>query len=719
MNDRPGPAPAATTPATAPAPATTPVTTLLVANRGEIARRILSTCRALGIATVAVHADTPEEAAAAHVAEADTAVRLPVPAGRGPVAAYLDPDALVAAARTAGADAVHPGYGFLSESPALARAVTAAGLTWVGPAADAIERMGAKTRAKEVAREAGVPVAAALDPDDVRAEHLPVLVKAVSGGGGRGMRVVRDLADLPAEAAAARAEAASAFGDPAVFCEPYVERGRHVEVQILADAHGTVWALGERDCSVQRRHQKVIEETPAPGLPEPLRASLHEAARRLARAIGYTGAGTAEFLVPVGEGADPLGEPVFLEMNTRLQVEHPVTECVTGLDLVEWQIRIAEGESLPPGGPPSPRGHAVEARLYAEDPLDGWRPRTGTLHTFDVPAATVRRGPLTVPGVRLDSGVEAGDTIGTDFDPLLAKVVALGRDRRDAVRRLTAALASARVHGVGTNRDLLVRALRHSAFADAHTEPARLHTGHLTGDRLTALAQPLADPATRSLSALAAALAEAEATRTGATVPAGVPAGWRNLQSQPHTRRYTLAGRAPVTDGADGADGIRVAVSYRTVRGAYVPDLPGVRVLVLAAAPGRVVLEADGLRHTFTVHRAGGEVFVDSPLGSVALAPVDPLPVPEPVATPGALPAPMPGTVTAVDVSVGERVREGQTLLRLEAMKMEHRVTAPAAGAVRDLPVAPGQRVPAGALLAVLDHAVPDHAVLDHEGPNP
>ncbi|NYJ37130.1 ATP-binding protein [Nocardiopsis aegyptia] len=725
MNDLPGPVPA--TDSAPPAP----VTRLLVANRGEIARRILSTCRTLGIATVAVYADTPEEAAAAHVAEADTAVRLPVPAGRGPVAAYLDPDALVAAARTAGADAVHPGYGFLSESPALARAVTAAGLTWVGPAADAIERMGAKTRAKDVAREAGVPVAAALDPEDVRPEHLPVLVKAVSGGGGRGMRVVRDLADLPAEAAAARAEAASAFGDPAVFCEPYVERGRHVEVQVLADTHGTVWALGERDCSVQRRHQKVIEETPAPGLPDTLRTRLHEAARRLARAIGYTGAGTAEFLVPVGEGADPLGEPVFLEMNTRLQVEHPVTECVTGLDLVEWQIRIAEGEPLPPGGPPAPRGHAVEARLYAEDPLDDWRPRTGTLHTFEVPAATVRRAPLTVPGVRLDSGVEPGDTVGTDFDPLLAKVVAFGHDRRDAVRRLVGALADARVHGVGTNRDLLVRALRHPAFADAHTAPARLHIGHLTGDRLTALAQPLADPATRGLAALAATLAEAEATRTGATVPAGVPAGWRNLPSQPHTRRYTVTGTGDgrVPGGTDGSgapggnggtdsevtrvtSGPVTTASYRSVRGAYVPDPPGVRVL--AAATDHVVLEADGLRHTFTVHRAGGEVFVDSPLGSVALTPVDPLPAPEPAVAPGALPAPMPGTVTAVDVSVGEKVREGQTLLRLEAMKMEHRVTAPAAGAVRDLPVAPGQRVPAGALLAVLDHDV-----LDHEGPNP
>ncbi|WP_026127499.1 ATP-binding protein, partial [Nocardiopsis lucentensis] len=334
------------------------MTTLLVANRGEIARRVLRTCRTLGVATVAVHADTSEEAAAAHVAEADTAVRLPVPDGAGPAAAYLDPGALVAAALSAGADAVHPGYGFLSESADLARAVVGAGLTWVGPPPEAIAAMGSKTRAKHIAREAGVPVAAALDPDDVTADHLPVLVKAAAGGGGRGMRVVRALAELPDAAASARAEAAAAFGDPAVFCEPYVDHGRHVEVQILADTHGAVWTLGERDCSVQRRHQKVIEETPAPGLPDTLRDRLHGAARAMARAIGYVGAGTAEFLVPVHD--DGPGAPVFLEMNTRLQVEHPVTECVTGLDLVEWQIRVAEGEALPASGPPAPRGHAIE-----------------------------------------------------------------------------------------------------------------------------------------------------------------------------------------------------------------------------------------------------------------------------------------------------------------------------------------------------------------------
>ncbi|WP_159942255.1 MULTISPECIES: biotin carboxylase N-terminal domain-containing protein [unclassified Nocardiopsis] len=684
-------------PSAAPRPAVParPVTRLLVANRGEIARRVLRTCRDLGIATVAVHA--PGEETAAHAAEADTAVALPAPEGRGPVEAYLDPLAVVDAAVAAGADAVHPGYGFLSENPDLARAVTAAGLTWIGPSADAIAAMGAKTRAKEIARAAGVPVADALDPRDVRAEHLPVLVKAVSGGGGRGMRVVTGLADLAAGVDSARAEAAAAFGDPAVFCEPYVRDGRHVEVQVLADAHGTVWALGERDCSVQRRHQKVVEETPAPGLPEHLRRSLHEAARRLARAIGYTGAGTAEFLVPVsGEG---FGAPVFLEMNTRLQVEHPVTECVTGLDLVEWQIRIAEGAALPPGGPPAPRGHAVEARLYAEDPGDDWRPRTGRLHTFEVPAATARFTPLTAPGVRLDGGVEAGGTVGADFDPLLAKVVALGRDRPDALRRLSAALAGARIHGVGTNRDLLVRVLRDPAFTAAEEQPGRLHTGHLAPARLADLARPLADDATRRLSALAASLAAAEAARAGSPVPAGIPANWRNLASGPQVRRHTVAGTARPGEDAEQST---TTTAYRTSRGRHLPEQEGVRVL--SAAPDLVVLEADGLRHAFRVHRGGADVHVDSPLGAVTLTPLDPLPEPRAEADPGALPAPMPGTVTSVDVSVGEHVAPGQTLLRLEAMKMEHRVTAPAAGAVREIPVAAGQRVPAGAPLAVLDY---------------
>ncbi|HEY3478514.1 MAG TPA: biotin carboxylase N-terminal domain-containing protein, partial [Streptomyces sp.] len=350
-----------------------PVSVVLVANRGEIARRVFRSCRTLGIGTVAVYSDA--DADAAHVREADAAVRLP---GNAPADTYLRGDLLVAAALAAGADAVHPGYGFLSESAEFARAVEAAGLVWIGPPPEAVEAMGSKTRAKELMAAAGVPLFSALDPREVSAADLPLLVKAAAGGGGRGMRVVRELDALQDELAAARSEAASAFGDDEVFVEPYAEGARHVEVQVLADTHGTVWALGERDCSLQRRHQKVIEETPAPGLSDGLRGALHEAAVRAAHSIGYTGAGTVEFLVSRD------GRPYFLEMNTRLQVEHPVTECVTGLDLVALQIRVAEGAALPPE-PPGPRGHAVEARLYAEDPARGWQPQAGPLHRLDIP----------------------------------------------------------------------------------------------------------------------------------------------------------------------------------------------------------------------------------------------------------------------------------------------------------------------------------------------
>ncbi|MYS22715.1 propionyl-CoA carboxylase alpha chain, partial [Streptomyces sp. DvalAA-14] len=436
-------------------PAASAVRAVLVANRGEIARRVFSTCRALGIATVAVHSDP--DADAAHVREADAAVRLP---GDAPADTYLRGDLLVAAARAAGADAVHPGYGFLSESAEFARAVTAAGLVWIGPPPDAVAAMGSKTRAKELMAAAGVPLFAVLDPAAVTAADLPVLVKAAAGGGGRGMRVVRELDRLEPELAAARAEAAAAFGDGEVFVEPYAEGARHVEVQVLADRHGTLWVLGERDCSLQRRHQKVIEETPAPGLPEPVRRALHEAAGKAARAIGYTGAGTVEFLVARD------GRPYFLEMNTRLQVEHPVTECVTGLDLVAWQIRIAEGAALPPR-PPEPRGHAVEARLYAEDPARDWQPQAGPLHRLDVPGVDVEfaASPGREAGLRLDAGVTGGEEIGVRYDPMLAKVIAWAPTRPEAVRRLADALRRARLHGPATNRDLLVRALLHPQFA--------------------------------------------------------------------------------------------------------------------------------------------------------------------------------------------------------------------------------------------------------------
>ncbi|RGD57981.1 acety-l/propionyl-CoA carboxylase subunit alpha [Kitasatospora xanthocidica] len=640
------------------------ITNLLVANRGEIARRVFRTCRELGIATTAVHSDP--DAGAPHVREADAAVRLP---GAAPADTYLRADLLVRAALAAGADGVHPGYGFLSESADFARAVLDAGLVWVGPPPAAIAAMGSKTAAKRLMAEAGVPVLGALT-EPVEAD-LPLLVKAAAGGGGRGMRVVRSLADLPGELAAARAEAAKAFGSDEVFCERYLPAGRHVEVQLLADAHGTVWAVGDRDCSLQRRHQKVIEEAPAPGLPPEVRAELHAAARAAARAIGYTGAGTAEFLL-AGDGRF-----FFLEMNTRLQVEHPVTEAVTGLDLVALQLAVAEGAELPPD-PPAPGGHAIEARLYAEDPARDWQPATGTLHRFELTLpyqefTCVEAGSGT--GLRLDSGVESGSEISPHYDAMLAKVIAWGPTRAAAARRLADALARARVHGPATNRELLVRALRHPAFLAAD-----LHTGFLAEH-----AADLTAPDTKGVdrAALAAALADA-AGRRGA-----LPSGWRNLPSQPQLKRYRAE------------DGTEAAVRYRHTRtGLLAEDHPDVELV--EAAPDRVVLSEGGLRRTYRVARYGDRVHVDTPAGGTALTALPRFPEPVVRTDPGALLAPMPGTVVRVAAAVGDTVAAGRPLLVLEAMKMEHRVVAPVDGTLVELRATPGRQVETGTLLAVV-----------------
>ncbi|MDG9700764.1 biotin carboxylase N-terminal domain-containing protein [Streptomyces sp. DH37] len=653
---------------------------VLVAGRGEIARRVFRTCRELGVATVAVHSDA--DADAPHAREADAAVRLP---GDAPADTYLRGDLIVAAALAAGADAVHPGYGFLSENAGFARAVREAGLVWIGPPPEAIEAMASKTRAKELMAGAGVPLLEPVAPGEAREEDLPLLVKAAAGGGGRGMRIVRELAALDGGIRDAAAEAAAAFGDGEVFAEPYVEGGRHVEVQVLADAHGTVWTLGTRDCSLQRRHQKVIEEAPAPLLTDGQRTALHEAAGRAARAVGYRGAGTVEFLLA------PDGRAYFLEMNTRLQVEHPVTECVYGLDLVALQLRVAEGAPLPGAEPPAPRGHAVEARLYAEDPARRWRPQTGRLHRFSVPEGD---------GVRLDAGVADGDEITVHYDPMLAKVVAWAPTRAEAVRKLAHALARSRIHGPATNRDLLVRSLRHPDFVSG-----RLDTGfydrHLPG-----LCEDHADGERRlRVAALAAALADAAARRAAARTVSGRLGGWRNLPSRPQSRRYRAE-----------PGGAELEVRYRPARGGppLAEDLPGVRVLRADAA--RVELEVDGVRHAFGVAayedgpegREGREererVFVDSPLGAYAFTALPRFPDPGDRTEPGSLLAQMPGTVVRVadGLAVGDAVAAGQPLLWLEAMKMEHRVTAPADGVLRELRAAPGQRVDVGAVLAVV-----------------
>ncbi|MFJ5050090.1 biotin carboxylase N-terminal domain-containing protein [Streptomyces sp. NPDC088719] len=640
--------------------------TLLVANRGEIACRIFRTCRDLGITTVAVHSDADAEAL--HVREADLAVRLP---GAAPADTYLRGDLVVAAALAAGADAVHPGYGFLSENAAFAAAVLDAGLVWVGPPVKAIELMASKTRAKELMAGAGVPLLAPVDPATAGPGDLPLLLKAASGGGGRGMRIVRELDALPGELLAAAAEAASAFGDGEVFAEPYVERGRHVEVQVMADEHGTVWALGTRDCSLQRRHQKVIEEAPAPALDDALRTRLHDAAVAAARTVGYRGAGTVEFLVSAG------GRPYFLEMNTRLQVEHPVTEAVFGLDLVALQLRVAEGEPLEPV-PPSPSGHAVEARLYAEDPARDWQPQTGVLRTLDVPDA---------PGLRLDTGYTGGDTIGVHYDPLLAKVIAHAPTRAGAVRLLARALERARIHGPVTNRDLLVASLRHPDFA-----AARLDTGFYVRrlDDLTAPA-PGRDPAT---AALAAALAAAVRNTTAPGGPAPTRFGaWRNVASGPQRRRYRSE-----------PDGIAYEAAYRTPRTGVPEPHDASGVLVLAVTPDRVTLEMGGVARHFTVTADRDRVYVDTADASYAFTALPRFTDPATHTEPGSLLAPMPGTVVrlAEGLVTGAPVEAGQPLIWLEAMKMEHRILAPAAGTLTALHAVPGRQVEVGALLAVV-----------------
>ncbi|MCV7222858.1 ATP-binding protein [Mycolicibacterium elephantis] len=637
------------------------ITRVLVANRGEIARRVFATCRRLGIGTVAVYTDA--DAGSPHVAEADARVRLEGTRG------YLDAAQVIAAARAAGADAVHPGYGFLSENAEFAAEVQEAGLTWIGPPVAAVAAMGSKIEAKKLMAAAGVPVLEELDPDTVTAEDLPVLIKASAGGGGRGMRVVRELAELAGQVEAARREAQSAFGDPTVFCERYLATGHHVEVQVLADGHGTVWAVGERECSIQRRHQKIIEEAPSPLVERVpgMRARLFEAARLAAQAIDYTGAGTVEFM------ADASGDFFFLEMNTRLQVEHPVTELTTGLDLVELQLLVADGGRLDSDPPPS-HGYSIEARVYAEDPARDWQPQAGIVHRFEIPGH-----------VRVDSGIIDGSTVSIHYDPMLAKVVSHASTRRQAAGVLADALTRARIHGVRTNRDLLVNVLRHPAFLDGATDTAFFDT-----HGLAALSAPLSDERTVTLSTVAAAFADAARNRADATVFAAAPSGWRNLASGFQTKRYG--------DVSGGEHQVR----YRFTRtGAELPDVAGVDLV--SHTPERVVLRVDGVDRPFDVARYRDDVFVDSPLGSVQLVALSRFPDPDAAVAQGSLLAPMPGSVLRIGAAVGDRVSAGQPLVWLEAMKMEHTVTTPADGVLAELNVEPGQQVDVGTVLARVD----------------
>ena len=643
--------------------------TVLVANRGEIARRVFATCRRLGLSTVAVFSDVDE--GSAHVAEADRSVRLP---GTSPAETYLNVERLIEAAQAADADAVHPGYGFLSENAAFAQAVLDAGLVWIGPTPAAIRSMGSKVNAKQLMATAGVPVLPELEPGQVTAADLPILIKASAGGGGRGMRVVSELAELSDAISSAATEAARAFGDGQVFCERYLAGGHHLEVQLLADEHDQVWALTERECSIQRRHQKVLEETPSP-LAERvpgLRTRLLEASVKAARAIGYRGAGTVEFIV------DDDGNAYFLEMNTRLQVEHPVTEAVTGLDLVEWQLRIAEGQPLPSVEPPPSRGHAIEVRLYAEDPAQDGQPQTGPISRFELPEvdSEFRAGGI----LRLDSGVRAGDVVSPYYDSMLAKLISFDTDRAVAARRLAGVLGRARLHGPITNRDQLIRVLTDEEFRTGRTTTALLERPELSHSRTT--------PELEALCAVAAALADSASPRT---TLGGLPSGWRNVVSQPQRRSF---------DGPGG----RHDVYYRLGRSSI--DIEGFSdVRVVSVTTASVLLERAGVRQRLLVFRDQDKVFVDADGGSVTLVPVPRFTDPAAAVPFGSLLAPLPGSVLRLAVAPGQSVRRGEPLLWIEAMKMEHPVTATVDGVVAEVAVAVGDQVSVGELLAVLEPA--------------
>ena len=650
-----------------------PISTLLVANRGEIAVRIIKAARERGLRTVAVYSDA--DRGAPHVRAADVAVRIgPTPATES----YLSIDAILDAARRTGADAIHPGYGFLSERAPFARAVAEAGLTFVGPSADVMDRMGRKDVARDVAIAAGVPVvpSAQLRGDEVDATDVgfPLLVKAAAGGGGKGMRIVRDPADFADSLAAARREAASAFGDDTILVERYVEHGRHVEVQVLADAHGNVVHLFERDCSTQRRHQKVLEEAPAPTISAEVRRVLTESSVALAREVGYVNAGTVEFLVS-GE------EVFFLEMNTRLQVEHPVTELVTGLDLVQLQLMVAAGEPLPfTQDDVTLSGHAIEARVYAEDAFNGFLPQAGV-------AELVRWSPR----ARIDAALESGQVVSSSYDPMLGKVIVHGPNREAARRALVTALDDSAIVGLTTNLGFLRGLADSDAFRDCEIDTAYLDT-HPDVVR----PEGVAEASVLAAWALASSDSSAEAPRqTRGSVqkshPFGVRDGWRNTGDP---------APIPVELVVDG----ETVVFHVNPAGSVTDGERTWAVHPIAAEAGVLRLEVDGLVHEAAVrvgphrvdvaHRGNTHVF-DRPdaFGPGAHHAV----------SDGTVSAPMPGTVLSVSAAVGQRVEEGETLGVMEAMKMELALKAPVTGTVTEVGAATGDQVALGATLFVVE----------------
>ncbi|QIX53366.1 acetyl/propionyl/methylcrotonyl-CoA carboxylase subunit alpha [Rhodococcus sp. DMU1] len=692
--------------------------TVLVANRGEIAVRVIRTLRRMGIRSVAVYSDA--DAGARHVREADTAVRL------GPAAAresYLDIAKVIDAARRTGAQAIHPGYGFLSENSGFAQACADAGIVFLGPPAKAIEVMGDKITAKNAVAAFDVPVVPGISRPGLTDDELiaaagdigyPVLIKPSAGGGGKGMRLVTESGQLAEALASARREAASAFGDDTLFLERFVQRPRHIEVQILADTHGNVVHLGERECSLQRRHQKVIEEAPSPLLDEATRARIGQAACNTARSVDYTGAGTVEFIV----SADAPDEFFFMEMNTRLQVEHPVTELVTGLDLVEWQVRVAAGEALGfEQDDITLTGHAIEARVYAEDPARGFLPTGGTVVGLDEPGAqadtganaatgnvtgaSAATGNVTAAGIRVDSGLEVGTVVGSDYDPMLSKVIAHGPDRAAALRRLDRALAETAVLGVVTNIDF-ARFL----LADPDVQAGNLDTG-LLDRRLDDYTAPDTPDAVLVAAAAHRWLRRWPATSTTSAVdPWDRPTGWRvggpapttvRLQTPTRTDHVHLTG-TPEAATARIEDGPERALTARLDAGRLAVTLDGVRSeFLVAEGDGQLWLAGDGGTWPVREAREPNIRDADAHAGEAELT------------------SPMPGTVIAVPVENGATVTAGSTVVVVEAMKMEHALTTPVDGTV-ELLVAPGDQVKVDQLLA---RVVPGSGVPTHSVPAP
>jgi len=626
------------------------ITTLLIANRGEIACRVMRTAKALGLTTVAVHSAIDHSAR--HVREADRAIDL---GGAKPADSYLLMDRIIEAALASGAEAIHPGYGFLSENATFARKLEAAGLIFLGPPASAIDAMGSKSAAKALMEEAGVPLVPgyhgeAQDVETFReaAEQIgyPVLLKATAGGGGKGMKIVEREADLADALASAQREAQSAFGDGRMLVEKYVLQPRHVEIQVFADQHGNCLYLFERDCSIQRRHQKVVEEAPAPGLSPELRRAMGEAAVRAAQAIGYVGAGTVEFLL------DARGEFFFMEMNTRLQVEHPVTEAITGLDLVAWQIRVARGEPLPIRQEQVPlNGHAIEVRLYAEDPEGGFLPASGHLDLYREPAAG--------PGRRVDSGVEQGDEVSPFYDPMLAKLIAWGENREEARQRLLAMLAETLVGGFKTNLAFLQRILAHPAFA-----AAELDTGFIERHQAQLLppAQPLPD----------AFWLQAGAALLATDID-------RQRADDPHS---PWAARDAWRSVSPAATPMTLSCGEVTRR---------LKIEPATATPKNALREGDTLYLRWGVEWLAVRRF--DPLAAADAS----------NAHGGGLTAPMNGSIVRVLVAAGQQVEAGAALVVLEAMKMEHSIRAPQAGTIKTIYCAEGELIGEGTVLVELE----------------